>query len=231
MIEYVKGELEKFRTDKAGLKWNFDAYVQAYVQSDADESKLTDIANQIQELEEMREVNFRLVAKNMITDEEYVTRNAKLQEQLQELMNEQNKHLQQEQNLKTTKLKFDTFLKYLEEVDVENLTNTVLRQLVSSISVRTRKRPFKNEFDKEILIEWRFLDKTEGEVFWDSEEVRHEIWERDHWYRGMSPEQIEEEKERERLMWELGQEEAEDKAVQEAYEEMRRASLAATEKA
>lgn len=130
--------------------------------------------------------------------------------------------------MQTAKLKYQTFVKYLNELDVENLTNPILRQLVSSITVRTKKLRT-GELEKEIFIEWRFLDKTEGQIFWDSESVRHKRWEREHWYRGMTDEEIEEEKERERVLDEIRKQEAQDEALQEAMEIARLQSASAME--
>ncbi|TPG68931.1 hypothetical protein EEL31_10590 [Brevibacillus laterosporus] len=141
------------------LKSDFEMYMQIYLNTSDVEDRIKTTQDFLVKLNKKRNINFDLYGDGDITKEEYIHRNKEIEEQLSEAKNELNKLQNIDFEIETLKLKYQKFIQELSEIDENNLTNPVLRRLISKLNVFTEE-----DGKKRIEVIWNFIDKSEEEI-------------------------------------------------------------------
>ncbi|UNC92703.1 recombinase family protein [Candidatus Contubernalis alkaliaceticus] len=140
LIEKIKQRIYIMQKEKHILDDNFDKYIENNFTYEDSDKRLEEINKEIDKLHKKVDLNFDLLSDKTIKQEEYKIRNDILQNKLSELKGEKNKLDHLEQELELAKVKFREYCKSLKEVDINNLSNAILKQLVDRITITTTKQ-------------------------------------------------------------------------------------------
>lgn len=167
LLQYIKEELIKHKESKH--EYTLDHYLYTYLDRGEYEQQLAYVNEQLAELQTEMDTNLRLHSKGVIDEEQFADNNTIQIKRKRELTAELNRLLHIDDEIERAKAKFNEFRMFLEQVDVKQLTNDVLRRLISRVTVATLDESFADMFDtlRVIEIDWAFLDKSEDEVIYD----------------------------------------------------------------
>ncbi|MFD1957345.1 recombinase family protein [Paenibacillus thailandensis] len=158
LLEHIKNEVLKFRTDRDMLSRNFDRLLDNKYSDLNVEYRLKQLEEQLSELQRRSDLNFDLYADGVIDKDEYGHRNNQIKAQREESEREVNRLKYIDTEIQSLKDEFADFIKQLDEIDVENLSNQVLRQIIDKITVKENNR----------YIEWKFMGTTTNRILFDS---------------------------------------------------------------
>lgn len=167
--QYVIEEIEKKKQDDSGHQWNLNSYIYTYLNKDHVQGEILKQQEALKEVQLQIDTNFRLVSKELISDDEYKERNDLLQEQKRNITSDLNRLLFVDKEIEETKKKFDNFHSFLKTIDTANLSNGVLKKVIDRIVVHTFDKSYLRMFQelKHKNIEWKVLDKSELELLGD----------------------------------------------------------------
>ncbi|RPK29394.1 recombinase family protein [Paenibacillus xylanexedens] len=137
IFNYLKNEIFLYISNKEIHNENLDYYINSQFDLSDVDSEIKNLTQEINELENERDVNFRLLTKNIIDDSEYEKRNKNIKLSLSE---KESKRLRLENagnEIEEIQFKHKQFLKFLNSVDLDSLTNPILRQIIERIEVTT----------------------------------------------------------------------------------------------
>lgn len=163
LLEWVKQEILAHRSNIEWYENNWKMMVEARYDMEDIAQKIIKNKEKLQEMNQDKEANFKLYSKGIIDDNEYEIRNNYIKAEITNLENEIRRLSYIDNEIETLRLKYEKSIKYLQEIDVDNLTNAVLRQIILSIGVCTTYIP-----DQGIqtirAIEWNFIGMSENEI-------------------------------------------------------------------
>lgn len=168
LIAFVKEEIKNYiKTPKKG-KFYLDKILKNRYDTKDIEKKIIIIKAEIEEKKIEREANFKLYSKALITDDEYVERNNLIKSDLYDAESSLNQLIYIEDEIEKLNARYNQFIKALNEVDVDNLTNAILRKFINRIVAETHEEPIFEgapTFEPHTLeVEWNFLDTTEKQL-------------------------------------------------------------------
>lgn len=136
LIDFCKKNIVGYREHKRELDKRFEEYLETYYNLDT-QTKLENLQNLISDLKKSFQNKIRLNDKGLINDKE-------LEEFLKEYRKEVNEYEEEEYKLKNinieiekSKRRYNEFIKYLCQVDVNKLTNADLKKIFAAITVTT----------------------------------------------------------------------------------------------
>lgn len=164
LIDYVKQEIQILKNDNNIHLENLEYLINSQFDVENAPKQIEILESKIAELENDRSINFRLLSKDIIDDTEYEQRNNILKKE----MNEAEQKLMELNNIENEinqlKIKQKRFIKFLDDVDVEKLTNSILRKIVNKIVITTPvgekvvERFKEHRFIPEnVNIEWNYM--------------------------------------------------------------------------
>lgn len=179
IVEYVRENIRTYREDivlkspEDGLS-DAEVYIQKYIDAFIDPSKLYSEANELNEkstkMKHDREKNFQLYSNDAINMTEYKARNNAIEKELMEIQSKINRIKTLEQEIEDIKLQYGIFMKFLFEVDIENITNSDLKKIINKIEIKTyddlpELAELEPTYPKVIHLDWKFLDKSLNQMF------------------------------------------------------------------
>lgn len=165
LIERVKNEIEKLRTNKDSLNKMFSEYMQSFFSSEEVEVKITELQAQMDEIKAEVSANLKLFSKNIIDEEQYKQQNDELQNNKKMIDTELAKIKRIDHARNEVKRKYNNYVDFINKVDVNNLNNALLKRVINKIEAYTIKDEKENEV-KDIYIDWNMLDKSFDDVFY-----------------------------------------------------------------
>ncbi|MCI3922472.1 recombinase family protein [Paenibacillus sp. TRM 82003] len=155
LLEWVKSEIKSYREDSTRHNKNFEYYISTQYDLNEVSGKIEKLKEQIEELKQDEEANFKLYSRGKVSEERYDERNERITTELSDLDRELKRLTFIDKEIESAKFKFENFINYLNEIDIENLSNGVLRKVIDHIDIFTH--------DDQIIrdIEWSFMGSTE----------------------------------------------------------------------
>ncbi|MEK8130261.1 recombinase family protein [Paenibacillus filicis] len=153
IIEFLINELKRIKDDDEYFDSALRGHISLYYEEENVPQRLILLGEQIQEINEEIKTNLRLVSKNILTDEQFDEFNGDAQARLNSLQREHNRLMYLDVEIEEVKLKHQAFLKMLETIDVDQLTNSSLRKLIRKVDFVTMEA---NEI--RLRLEWNYMD-------------------------------------------------------------------------
>lgn len=175
LMEYVKREINQYRNNEQVHQENLNYYIKSQFDLKNVERDIKILKSEIEGLTQEREVNFRLLTKNIIDDSEYEQRNTSIQANLTDKQNNLSRLKNISLEIEKLELRYKKFLVFLSQVDVDNLTNATLRQTIDRFEVNSPEgaaplpRFTRHEFNEnQLRIYWRVFGKSRESVIEDT---------------------------------------------------------------
>jgi hypothetical protein len=166
LIEKIKKQIIAYREDT-----NHEATFNLYLKSEKSDSDddLPILEQRILKLSKQVDLNFELLSEDRISKDEYEMRNGKLQKDIAETKENLRKLTRVDEEAEISRIRFNSFIKFLEEFDVDNLSNGHLRKIIRKIHIETPPEidhlPDELTLNgKLVTIEWSFIDKGFNEL-------------------------------------------------------------------
>ena len=153
MIDFIKNKIEFEKKNHTQFDALLDSYLSLYYHEENIPQRLVHLEKQMAEKNEEIQTNLRLVAKEILTDEQFHTFNGHAKENLSILKKEHDRLNYLDVEVAQIKLRHQAFMKALVQIDTEALTNNILRRLVSRIEIVTLAASEKN-----IRVLWNYMD-------------------------------------------------------------------------
>jgi hypothetical protein len=171
LTEFVKEKIINYRTTPNKRKYYLNTILKTKYNAKDIETKKQNLQEEIKEINLDIDGIIRLAGRDLINDDDFKIRKKKLDSQLFEAESKLNQLFYIDNEINSLIEQFNRFTKFLEQVDVENLTNGVLRKIVHRITAETHDEPIfpgAAFVEKTLDIEWNFLDTTEKEILSES---------------------------------------------------------------
>ncbi|HEX2926456.1 MAG TPA: recombinase family protein [Ruminiclostridium sp.] len=165
LVAKVKNEIEKLRTDKSTLDKMFIRYMQSFFSSEEVTGRISGLQGQLDEIKTEASANLKLFAKNIIDEEQYKQQNGELQYTKKMIEAELSKLKRIDQVRNEIKIKYNSYVDFINSIDFDNLNNTLLKRVISKIEAYTITDKHGNA-TKGIYINWNMLDKTFDDVLY-----------------------------------------------------------------
>lgn len=165
LFEYISKEIENFKIN-GNHEWNLERFIDGNYNTENIKEDLAKNKDEILETESMVNLNFNLLSKNKIDEDEYTKRNTSLQIQIKKLNLELYKLVNIDKGIEETKIKYEEFIKFLNGVDKAEITNSTLKKLLNKINVYTPDNSLtaiKTDL-KKIIIDWNFINGIENDI-------------------------------------------------------------------
>lgn len=170
LLEEVKKEIIKWK--EHDNKMIFNLYAKAKHESYREnESTIAELESELATLNKRRDKNFSLFENDIIGMDEYKKRNDEIQANIDQINMEISRLQGIDIALEKTKLEYKEYTDTLDKIDVNNLTNTELRKIIEEIIIYHHNEPLDgNKHNRnilnyrEILIQFKFMNKTAGEI-------------------------------------------------------------------
>jgi site-specific DNA recombinase len=167
LIERIKIEIEKLRSNKDNLDKMFKDYLKLFYSNEEVSEKIKEYEIQIDEIKTEISANLKLFSKNIIDEEQYKQQNDELQINKKSIESELKKLKKIDEARETAKKKYNNYVDFLNTVDVDNLDNTLLKKVINKIEAYTIIDE-KGQQLKDIYIVWNMLDKSFDDIFYRS---------------------------------------------------------------
>ncbi|PWW02521.1 DNA invertase Pin-like site-specific DNA recombinase [Paenibacillus cellulosilyticus] len=181
LIKFVKKEIVKYRNTPNKRKY----YLQTILKTRYNAKDIVDrkqqLQNEIDETKAIKKGILKQVALESITQEDFDELNKELSAQLYEAESKLNQLIYIDNEIEKLQLRFKQFTTFLDELDVDNLTNVNLRKIIHSIVAETHEEEIEDPFsgmpyEKHTLrIHWNFMGTTEREILKESAKKAREI--------------------------------------------------------
>jgi len=175
LIEFVREEIIKYRNSPSKRENYLQTILKTRYNSKDIENMKQQLQIEIDEIKVDKKGILKQVNRESITQEEFDELNKEFNTQLYEAESKLNQLVYIDQEIEKLHLRFNQFTAFLDSVDVNNLTNGVLRKIIHRIVAKTIDEPiFGNDtsnFEKytTLEIEWNFLDTTESAIQTESD--------------------------------------------------------------
>jgi DNA repair exonuclease SbcCD ATPase subunit len=165
LIERVKEEIEKLRNNKENLDKMFSEYMQSFFSAEEVNEKIQELQQQLDDLKAEVSANLKLFSKNIIDEDQYKQQNDELQNSKKNIESELNKLKKIDEARNQAKRKYNNYVDFLNNVDMDNLDNVLLKKVINKIEAYTIIDEQGNEI-KDIYIVWNMLDKSYDDMFY-----------------------------------------------------------------
>lgn len=165
LIERVKTEIEKLRSNKNMLDDIFIDYIKSFYSNEEVSERITEIEIKLNEIKLEVSTNLRLHTRNIINEEQYKQQNDELQSDKIRLESELIKLKRIDEARKRAKKNYNNYVEFLKSVDLNNPDNTLLKKVIDRIEAYTIINEQGKQI-KNIYIVWNMLDKSFDDVFY-----------------------------------------------------------------
>lgn len=153
MIEFIKNKIDFEKKNHSKFDALLDSYLSLYYNEENIPERLEHLEKQMAQKNEEIQTNLRLVAKGFLTDDQFHRFNEQAKEDLSALKMEHDRLNYLDLEVEQIKLRHQSFMKALVQIDTESLTNNILRRLVSRIEIVTL-----TPMEKNIRVLWNYMD-------------------------------------------------------------------------
>ncbi|MCM3628816.1 recombinase family protein [Paenibacillus glycanilyticus] len=164
LLEWVISEIREHREDLEKHESYLNMLIEARFEKDDITERITQIDDTISELTQDESSLLRLLSKNIITDDEYGEQRTKIRDELSKLQSERLRLVNVDTEIGEIKRKYSQFIKYMQDIDLNNLTNVILRKIIRDIGVLTTYIPGVGDNQKIRVIEWNFIEWSQQEI-------------------------------------------------------------------
>ncbi|WP_136603808.1 recombinase family protein [Paenibacillus dokdonensis] len=174
LIAFVKEEIIKYRNTPNKRKYYLQTILKTRYNAKDIEVMKQQLQIEIDEIKIDKKGILKQVNRESITQEEFDELNKEFNVQLYEAESKLNQLIYIDQEIEKLHLRFNQFTAFLNDLDVDNLTNGVLRKIINRIVATTIDEPVFSDdtsnFDKytTLEIDWNFLDTTESAILTES---------------------------------------------------------------
>jgi DNA invertase Pin-like site-specific DNA recombinase len=155
IIEDIKAEIQRLKNND--MKGYFELYLLVKFDYQIGEDELNRLSESKRKVREQIELLASDYVEKIITDRELYKERAKaLNAQLADIDRQISRIEQHDLEIENAKVKYEEFLKYVREVDVNKLTNTILKRLFKKIVV-TERQGSNGESLKVIMYYYNFM--------------------------------------------------------------------------
>ncbi|MGF7057181.1 recombinase family protein [Brassicibacter mesophilus] len=145
VISFVKTEISKIKENKIDFNKTLDEYIEVNYSTDNLDSRKEELETILLKLKKQQKLNFELLAEEIIDKEEYQNRNDILREEIKEKESELNKLKYINIEIEKVKHKYNQYVKYLKEIDINNLSNAILKKIINKIHVYNIEEDLENK--------------------------------------------------------------------------------------
>jgi len=172
LIAFIKDEIVSRKKDKGSLEAHFRQHIYTYYDAEEALAKIEPIERMIAEIKEETDFLLKSVVKGSISEEQFEEMNSERQKRMQELEAEKRRCLSVEHEVSIQEMRFRQFLQELDAIDVDNLTNGILKRLFVMVRVYSFPKYMKGWMGignqlKYISAHWWFLGKEEDVLMED----------------------------------------------------------------
>lgn len=167
LVERIKAEIEKLRSNKDCLDNIFSDYIKSFYSSELASEKIIEIECKLNEIKTEVSANLKLYSRSIISEEQYKQQNNELQSNMKSLEKELAKLKRIDEARNRTKRKYSNYVEFLNNVDLDNLNNSMLKKVIDRIEAYTIITEQGQQI-KDIYIVWNMLDKSFDDVFYKS---------------------------------------------------------------
>lgn len=153
MINFIKEKIEFEKKNHLKFETLLESYISLYYHEENIPERLLHLEKKIADKNEEIQTNLRLVSKGILSDDQFHTFNVQVKEQLLRLKKEHDRLNYLDVEIEQIKLRHQAFMKALIQIDTEEITNNILRRLISRIEVVTLTASEKN-----IRVLWNYMD-------------------------------------------------------------------------
>ncbi|MEJ8553610.1 hypothetical protein [Tepidibacter sp. Z1-5] len=158
MIDKIKEMILKLKN--TDMKCLLEIYLSIYHSYDISEERVNTIKKQELELDDTVDKCFSIYIEGKMHEEQYHRLNEKHKEQLDDIRNELDKIIHYEKKVEEIKQKYKQWICYINEINLDGLTNSKLKKIFSRITIKTckTKNLKSNNYMKTIFIDYNFID-------------------------------------------------------------------------
>lgn len=153
ILDFIKNKIEFEKKNHTKFNALLDNYLSLYHQEENIPEQLICLEKQMDEKNEEIQTNLRLVAKGYLTDDQFYKFNEQTKKKLAALKIEHDRLNYLDLEVEQIKLRHQAFMKKLDQIDTETLTNQILRKLISRIEVITLAGS-----ERSVRVLWNYLD-------------------------------------------------------------------------
>ncbi|OAB39267.1 hypothetical protein PMSD_04890 [Paenibacillus macquariensis subsp. defensor] len=158
LLEWVKSELIIFIEDTNNdHQENLDILFEARYENVDFYKLISQLEVQLSDLESDKDANFRLYSKDIIDEDEYRVRNNKIRVELEKIKSQIQRYQNINEEIEMLIIEYDRFLNELKNIDLDNLSNTILKKIFFSINIFTTRFPGNKEEEEVRAIHWKFM--------------------------------------------------------------------------
>jgi len=173
LIEFVKEEIIKYRNSPNHRKYYLQTLLKTNYNAKDIENRKNHLQEEIKDFKNQKRTIIKLLSDESITKEEFDDYNREFNSKLYDCESNLNQLIYIDNEIEKLQIRFNQFTSFLDDVDVDNLTNGVLRKIISKITATTHIEPIFGGVPYEKLqhtldIEWNFLDTTEKAILQES---------------------------------------------------------------
>ncbi len=165
LIERVKQEICKIRSNKDLLDGIFSEYIKSFFSTEEVSEKIRAVRNKLDEIKMEASANLKLFSRNIISEEQYKQQNDELQGSRKEMEKELAKLKRIDEARNRARKKYDNYVEFLEGVDLDKLDNSLLKKVIDRIEAYTIINGQGQQI-KDIYVVWNMLDKSFDDVFY-----------------------------------------------------------------
>lgn len=177
LIQFVKNEITNYKNSPKTSDYYLKSILKTRFNKTNLEEQISVIKTTIDLIKEDREVNFNLFARKKINENEYDERSERITNKLYDAESKLNGLLYIEDEILKTRLRFEVFTKALNDIDLENLTNAVLRKFIDRIVATTFDEPYEEGTDfgdkHTLTIELNFMGEKLNEIRLENSKQRY----------------------------------------------------------
>lgn len=144
LIKYCKEKIEEHRQNKELLEATLNQYIKLYYSLDT-RGKLNEIESKMNELNQEYDNRIRLNTKGLLQDERLEEFYRVYRKELVVLQEEHHKLQNIDNEIVKVKRKYYEFIKYIDSVDIDNLSNASIKKIFSYITITSSKAIYKKD--------------------------------------------------------------------------------------
>ncbi|MEK4509483.1 recombinase family protein [Paenibacillus sp. FSL K6-2524] len=171
LIAWVKAEVEKYKKNNRGHKNNLNNIIKTKYDMNNLDQKIDIFKKKLNDLGIERDANFKFYTRNIFSEKEFESRHKRINDDYRDTESKLDQLVNIERELKNLRDKYEEFLKFLNDIDTDNLSNVVLRRIIDKIECTTYEEEdhisfihgnYFEPYKKEIY--WNFMGVSEGDI-------------------------------------------------------------------
>lgn len=166
LINHIKDEIEKLKYDRERRERLFKEHIEINYDKKDILSKIEKLNTEKLNIKKMIRSNLELYSDNAMDTEQYKEQNTQLQKEKKENENELNKLIYFEREIEKAKIKYIDYDKFIQDIDIKKLSNTILKNIIDRIYVFKYPKAIEDlfEYKLQIYINWKFMGANEKEL-------------------------------------------------------------------